>query len=109
MSPLPILADLLRRLPQNVRRTIYSILTLVGAALATCGYLGVDNIGSLSLDAAFKSYATLSPLIGGVALANVGPGKTAQPSMVGDFDEDVDMSSFEPVGDPDEVFSESLS
>jgi ABC-type transporter Mla maintaining outer membrane lipid asymmetry permease subunit MlaE len=102
--------DLLRRLPQNVRRTIYTFLTLVGAALALCGYLGVDNIGSLSLDAAFKSYATLSPLIGGVALANVGAsGKTAEVAAFGAFDEDVDLASFEPVGDASEVFSESLS
>ena len=109
MTPVTILTDLMRRLPQGTRKTIYSALALVGAVLAVCGYYNIDDLGPVSLARAMEIYTTASPIIAGVAVANVNtPDKSLQPA-VGAFDEDVDLASFEPVGDASEVFSEALS
>lgn len=104
--PIQFLTDSLRRLPPGMRKTIYTAMVLFGLALAVCGYLDIDDLGPVSLERAMEVYATLSPVIGGVAVANVGsPDKSGQLAL-SDFDEDVDLTSFEPVGDPDEVFDE---
>ena len=107
MTPLQPVTDMLRMLPKSIRKTLYTILLFVGAALAVCGYLNIDELGPVSLDRAFEVYATLSPFMAAVAVANVNaPDKSAEPVM-GEFDEDVDLASFEPVGDSSDVFSES--
>ena len=101
MSPLQALTDLLRRLPQGLRKTIYSALALLGALLATLVAFGVSDIGPVSLTRALELYAYVSPAIGVVAVANVN--KPAEESPA-EFDEDVDLSAFEPVGSEDEVY-----
>ena len=101
MSPLQALTDLLRRLPQGLRKTIYSALALLGALLATLVAFGVSDIGPVSLTRALELYAYVSPAIGVVAVANVD--KPAEESPA-EFDEDVDLSAFEPVGSEDEVY-----
>jgi hypothetical protein len=102
--PIQFLTDALRSLPPGARKTIYTALALFGVALAVCGYAGIDDLGPFSLDQAMAIYATLSPVIGGVAVANVGSPDKSPQFALSDFDEDVDLSSFEPVGDPAEVF-----
>ena len=84
MSPLQILTDLLRRLPSSVRRTLYTVLALLGLALALADWLGVTSIGSVSMSRALELYAYISPAMGLVAVANVGavetlPTSTADP------------------------------
>jgi hypothetical protein len=106
MNPLTSVADVLRGLPASVRKTIYSVLALVGAALAACVALGIEQIGPVTVDRLLQVYAYLSPLMGAVAVANVAPVE-GDPGLM-DFDEDVDLSSFEPVGDESEVFAESV-
>ena len=106
MNPLTIAADVLRGLPAGVRKTIYSVLALVGAALAGLVALGVDELGPVSVDRLLQIYAYLSPLMGAVAVANVTPAKGGEELF--DFDEDVDLSSFEPLGDEGDVFAESV-
>ena len=101
MSPLQALTDLLRRLPQGLRKTIYSALALLGALLATLVAFGVSDIGPVSLTRALELYAYVSPAIGVVGGANVN--KPAEESPA-EFDEDVDLSAFEPVGSEDEVY-----
>ena len=101
MSPLQALTDLLRRLPQGLRKTIYFALALLGALLATLVAFGVSDIGPVSLTRALELYAYVSPAIGVVAVANVN--KPAEESPA-EFDEDVDLSAFEPVGSEDEVY-----
>ena len=101
MSPLQALTDLLRRLPQGLRKTIYSAVALLGALLATLVAFGVSDIGPVSLTRALELYAYVSPAIGVVAVANVD--KPAEESPA-EFDEDVDLSAFEPVGSEDEVY-----
>ena len=101
MSPLQALTDLLRRLPQGLRKTIYSALLLLGALLATLVAFGVSDIGPVSLTRALELYAYVSPAVGVVAVANVD--KPAEESPA-EFDEDVDLSAFEPVGSEDEVY-----
>ncbi|RYP86660.1 hypothetical protein EKO23_08270 [Nocardioides guangzhouensis] len=101
MSPLQALTDLLRRLPQGLRKTIYSALALLGALLATLVAFGVSDIGPISLTRALELYAYVSPAIGVVAVANVNKPADAP---VAEFDEDVDLSAFEPVGSEDEVY-----
>jgi hypothetical protein len=102
MSPVQALTDLLRRLPQGLRKTIYSVLALLGALLATLVAFGVSDLGPISLTRALELYAYVSPAIGVVAVANV----TATPAeeAVAEFDEDVDLSAFEPVGSEDDVY-----
>jgi hypothetical protein len=106
MNPLTSAADVLRGLPAGVRKTIYSVLALVGAGLAACVALGIEEIGPVTVDRLLQVYAYLSPLMGAVAVANVAPVGDDQALM--DVDEDVDLSSFEPVGDESEVFAESV-
>ena len=102
MSPLQILTDLLRRLPSSVRRTLYTVLALLGLALALADWLGVTSIGSVSMSRALELYAYISPAMGLVAVANVGAPPAAE--AVAEFDEDVDLSAFEPVGAEEDVY-----
>ena len=101
MTPIATLAELLRRLPQGLRKTIYSILAIIGALLALLVSLGVNEIGSISLTRALELYAYISPAIGVVAVANV---SKPVDEAVADFDEDVDLSMFEPVGAEEDVY-----
>ncbi len=108
MNPLATATSLLRDLPAPVRKTIYTLLALVGAVLAGLVAVGVDKVGSLSVDRMLQVYAYLSPLMGVVAVANVTPGEGDEQALL-DFDEDSDVSSFEPVGDESDVFAEAFS
>jgi hypothetical protein len=93
--------DLLRRLPGSVRRTLYTVLALLGLALSAAQFLGVESIGSVSMSRALELYAYISPAMGVVAVANVG--KPAE-EPAAEFDEDVDLSAFEPVGSEEDVY-----
>ena len=106
MNPLNASAELLRNLPPGVRKTIYTVLALAGAVLAALVAIGEDKVGSVTVKQLLQIYAYLSPLMGVVAVANVTPGEGEQALV--DFDEDVDASSFEPVGDESDVFAEAL-
>lgn len=101
MSPVQIITDLLRRLPSSVRRTLYTVLALLGLGLAAADFFGVTSIGSVSMSRALELYAYISPAMGLVAVANVG--KPAD-EVVSEFDEDVDLSAFEPVGAEEDVY-----
>ena len=107
MNPLTASAELLRNLPPGVRKTIYTVLALAGAVLAALVAIGEDKVGSVTVKQLLQIYAYLSPLMGVVAVANVTPGEGEQQPLL-DFDEDVDASSFEPVGDESDVFAEAL-
>ena len=110
MNPLSSAADLLRDLPRGVRKAIYTVLALVGAALAVCVAIGIKDVGPVTVDRLLQVYAYLSPFMGAVAVANVAPGTgDSSPAGFADFDEDADLSSFEPVGDESDVFAEALS
>lgn len=106
MSPVQLVPEILRRLPSRVRSAVYTTLALIGAALAVCTALGVKDLGPLTVARALQIYAFVSPLVGGVAVANVG--QSANAGVPGDsvmFDEEpADLSSFEPVADASEVF-----
>jgi hypothetical protein len=105
MTPTQALASALQKLPPRLRATLYTVLGLAGAALAVCSMAGVEDLGPVSLAQALEIYALLSAATGGVAVANVRqlPGdQQAGPS----FDEDVDLSSFEPVGHVSDVYGE---
>ena len=103
MSPLQMATDLLRALPSSVRKAIYTVLALLGLVLAGLELLGVSEIGPISMSRAFEVYAYISPAMGLVAVANVN--KPADVDAVGDdFDEDVDLSAFEPVGSEEDVY-----
>lgn len=104
MNPLPIATEVLRRLDPRIRKAIYSVLAVIGAVLAGLVAAGVDDLRWFTVDQALQVYAYLSPLMGVVAVANVGTGD-AEATLL-DFDEDADASSFEPVGDESEVFAE---
>ena len=101
MTPIATLTELLRRLPQGLRKTIYSILAILGAVLALLVSLGVSDVGPISLTRALELYAYISPAIGVVAVANVS--KPVE-GPAADFDEDVDLSTFEPVGAEEDVY-----
>ncbi len=107
MNPMTTAAGLLRDLPPGVRKTIYTVLGLVGAVLAALVAAGVDDLGPVTVDRLLQVYAYLSPLMGVVAVANVTPGE-GEDRMLLDFDEDADVSSFEPVGDESEIFAETV-
>ena len=101
MSPIQLATDLLRRLPSGWRKAIYTVLAVLGLALAAADFLGVTSIGPVSMERALQLYTYVSPAVGVVAVANVN--KPAE-EAVGDFDEDVDLSAFEPIGTEDEVY-----
>jgi hypothetical protein len=111
MSPLKPLTDALQALPSAVRKTIYSLLALAGVALAICNMTGVEDLGPLTLSQALQVYAYLSPVMGAVAVANVGQRapKAPESAELSDFEEDVDLSSFEPVGLVSDVYGEALA
>ncbi|WP_374454975.1 hypothetical protein [Nocardioides sp.] len=101
-------AGVLRTLPPSIRKTLYTVLGVVGAALAVLVGFDVEKIGPLSVDTMLQVCTVLPPLMGVVAVANVTPGEGDELSLL-DFDEDCDASSFEPVGDESDVFAEALS
>ena len=105
MSPVQIITDLLRRLPSSVRRTLYTVLALLGLALAAADFLGVTSIGPVSMSRALELYAYISPAMGLVAVANVS--KPAELD-VAEFDDDVDLSAFEPVGAEEDVYGAAV-
>lgn len=108
MNPISTATTLLRDLPAPLRKTIYTVLALIGAVLAGLVAAGVDTIGAFTVDRMLQVYAYLSPLMGVVAVANVTPGEGDELPLL-DFDEDSDTSSFEPVGDESDVFADALS
>jgi hypothetical protein len=103
MSTISAPAQLLRQLPASVRSTIYTVVVIAGAFLGICQALGIDSLGSVSIDQALQVYAYAAPLTGVVAVANV-----ARPDAGVDYaglEEPSDLSLFEPVGDPDDVYA----
>jgi hypothetical protein len=106
MSGLSSIAGLLKLLPRSVRKALYVVVVLVGAALALCQMVGVDDLGPFTLDQALALYAYLSPAAGVVAVANVSPPAATDESSFTGFDEDVDLSSFEPVGVVGDVYGD---
>ena len=107
MNTMTTATVLLRDLPPGLRKTIYTVLALVGAVLAGLVAVGVKDVGPVTVDRLLQVYAYLSPLMGVVAVANVRPGE-GEDRMLLDFDEDADVSSFEPVGDESDVFAETV-
>lgn len=95
MPGLAPIADLLRRLPSSVRRTLYVVVSIAGAALAVCQLVGWDDLGPVTVDQALQAYALLSPAVGVVAVANVSPATGFEEFGQG-FAADFDLSSFEP-------------
>lgn len=104
MTPTRLLSESLQRLPGPVRKTLYSILGLIGAALAVCSAFDINDLGPITLAQALEAYAFLSVATGGVAFANVGDTSTEPAAEVTEFDEDVDLSSFEPIGHVEDVY-----
>lgn len=105
MNPISLATDLLRGLHPRVRKTIYTVLAVVGVVLAGLVAAGVEDLGSLTVEQLLQVYAYLSPLMGVVAVANVTPGEGDEATLL-DFDEDADVSSFEPIDDESEVFAD---
>ena len=93
---------MLQSLPEPARKILYSVLGLVGLALAIFTVAGIDDLGPITLTQALEAYTLLSVATGGVAVANVGTSNRAP--ELSDFDEDVDLASFEPIGHVDDVF-----
>ena len=103
MNPTQSLRDVLQQLPPRLRTTLYALLGLAGVVLGICSISGVDNLGPVSLAQALEIYAVLSAATGGLAVANVQNKPTFELTT---FDEDVDLSSFEPVGLVTDVYGE---
>lgn len=103
MTPIHSTAEMLRRFNPRVRATIYTALVLIGAALSACQAFGIDKLGSVTIDQALTVYASLAPLTGVVAVANVtGP---ATGEEYADLEEPADLSLFEPIGNPEDVYA----
>jgi hypothetical protein len=93
---LSVVAGMLQRLPANVRRTLYSVISVAGLALVVAQMLGWQELGPISVDQALQAYALVSPAVGVVAVANVSS-PTQDVGDFGDFEDDFDASSFDPV------------
>jgi hypothetical protein len=106
MTPAQLLTDALQKLPPPVRATLYTLLGVAGVGLAVCSMSGVDKLGPLTITGALQIYAFLSAATGGVAVANVHPRRRRHHAELTSFDEDVDLSSFEPVGLASDVYGE---
>ena len=102
------LAAALQHLPPWLRSTLYTLVGFAGAALAVLSTIGVKDFGPITLAQALEVYAVLSAGIGGIAVANVGAPQPRTPaaSEYSSFDEDADLSSFEPVGLVTDVYGE---
>lgn len=112
MTPTQLAARAFQALPPPLRKTLYTVLGLAGLALAVCSGLGVDDLGPVTLAQALQVYAVLSAATGGVALANVGRQprrQEMQADSLGGFDEDADLSSFQPVGLVTDVYGEAVA
>jgi hypothetical protein len=105
MTPIQSLTDLLRSLPSGVRRGIYTTIVLLGALLAILDASGVTDLGPMTVAQALQVYAYISPIAGVVAVANVSKPAADTADYQG-HGEDVDLSSFQPVGDVDEVYGQ---
>jgi hypothetical protein len=102
---LSVVTGMLQRLPANVRRTLYSVISVAGLALVVAQMLGWQDLGPISVDQALQAYALVSPAVGVVAVANVSPSTQGVEDFdphLGDFEDDFDASSFDPVV-PDEA------
>jgi|tagenome__1003787_1003787.scaffolds.fasta_scaffold20870245_2 hypothetical protein len=102
MNSLSVIAGTLQRLPANVRRTLYSVVSLAGLVLAVAQVLGWKDLGPISVDQALQAYALVSPAVGLVAVANVSSPPPDVEDFGQDFDEDFDLSSFDPAAQEDE-------
>lgn len=96
---------MLQQLPPRVRKTLYWVITAVGAVLAILQGFGVEDLGPITMTQALQYYAFVSPFVGAVAVANVKKAPV-ESSGLGEMvqDYDLDMSGFEPVGDMDDVY-----
>ncbi len=97
----------LQELPQQLRKALYVTLVLIGASLTALQTGGVTDLGPLTVTDALKTYAALTPLIGVLAVANVSKPREsdlADAGSLGDVAGDIDLSSFQPVGHPDDVY-----
>ena len=107
MTLIQIVPEILRRLPARVRSAIYTALLILGGVLALATSMGWEDLGPLTTGRALEIYAFISPLVGGVAVANVGQSAAAAglPADSLAFEEEsADLSSFEPVADDTSVF-----
>lgn len=104
MNPTQSLTGALQQLPPPLRTMLYSLLGLAGIVLAICSVSGVDDLGPVTLTQALEVYAFLSAATGGLAVANVQNKPTIE--VTSSFDEDADLSSFEPVGLVTDVYGE---
>lgn len=105
MSPIQPATELLRALPPPVRTAIYWAAVLIGGFLAACQALGVETLGSITVARALEIYAYVVPLTGVLAVANVG-NKSAATAEYEELEEPADLSSFEPVGRPEDVYGQ---
>lgn len=109
MTLIQIVPEILRRLPAPVRSAIYTALLVLGGVLALFTAMGWKDLGIVTTDKALEIYAFISPLVGGVAVANVGQSATelrqAELASIPFEEEPVDVSSFEPIADDTKVFS----
>ena len=103
MNPTQTLTGALQQLPPQVRTMLYTLLGLAGIVLAICSVSGIDDLGPVTLSQALEVYAFLSAATGGLAVANVKNKPTVE---VTGFDEDADLSTFEPVGLVTDVYGE---
>jgi len=103
------LQSLLQGLPPRVRQTLYWLVTGVGATLFVLQYVGVDDLGPITMTQALEAYALVSPLVGAVAVANVKKSVDDSPGLGDLQDNDLDMAEFEPVGDMDDVYGAGAS
>ncbi len=107
MNAFAPIADLLRSLPSPVRRTFYTLLTAVGAVLAALKGFGVTDLGPITLNQALAAYTYASSAIGLVAVSNVKRPDDEGASYVDYYEDDVDLSDFEPVGDGEDVYGQA--
>jgi hypothetical protein len=98
MTGLAPITSTLQRLPANVRRTLYTIVSIAGVLLLVAQQLEWAIPGPLSVNDLLQAYTLLSPAVGVVAVANV----SGQPPAVEDFgqdldEDDFDVTSFDPI------------
>ena len=77
--------------------------------LAALVAAGVKDLGPVTVDRLLEIFAYLSSALGVVAVANVNPPEGGAEAVgLVDFDDDLDMSSFEPVENEGDVFAEAV-
>jgi hypothetical protein len=98
------LADVFQKLPPRWRAGLYLAFGAVGLVLAVLQTRNVGSVFGVPTEDALAYYTLLTPIFGTYAAVNTKQRRHHEQAPDGD-EGDMDLSSFEPVGDAEAVYA----